>query len=289
MFYLSLDDDLLQLFTDVPLAWAAGRLPTAAGSRPRDTSEDDAIHLPMLSKAVAAAQRRAEQAHHTMRAQTLRFDEVIAPQRDEVYATREEILHADAGTLEQLARRRVTQALDALVDRWLPARTVDEVEAVELAGMLGDLPRLVDVDGKDGEASLRAQLTAADTREQVLAAVQTAGQRRYDRRVVEVGDEMWVMAARSMMLEIIDRRWVALLADLDRIRDAIGWRSLAQKDPVAEFTREAHGRFTRFAQQLKVDQAWALLAAPMTVNRTAGGGTPAGAATEETDGGPAGG
>ena len=265
LFCLSLEDELLTLFADLPLDWAA----TMLASR-QETGADAPVEHPLMGKAVQSAQRRIEEQHAQVRAETLAFDEIVAEQRTVVYEMRDRLLHAPSGTLDAWARRRAYRTVS---DAALNYVVRGGVESGNRQHLIGDLATLIDLDTPVDASvadrhvgTLREALTHVDEPDEVDVVVGQAVEAAFDARAALIDDAaMWAQVVRTAALQTLDRHWVDLLVDLERVKDAIGWRQLGQRDPKVEFAREASVRFTEFERQLSRNQTATWLTARLSV------------------------
>ena len=227
-FYLSLADDLMRLFNT-----GAARALMASDSIP----DDMAIESRVVSNSIKQAQTHVESRNAEIRKNVFKYDIVLNEQRESIYADRRAILEGDdlgekvqgfiAGAIEDVVASHTVGApddwdvdtLETELKQLFPMTiTVDEI--VEDAGGLGkvgpdDLVRELHADAK----------LAYEHREELLGEEAT---RELERRVV---------------LQVIDRKWRDHLYEMDSLKDGIGLRAMAQRDPLVEYQREGYAMF----------------------------------------------
>lgn len=228
-FYLSLEDPLLSAFPSEAIQRMATNLRIPAG---------EALEHRWVSKAIAAAQRQMEARSYNARKQILEFDNVIAAQRQVIYAQRDTVLAAAdvAGTVTSMRRA----ALHALFDAFIPEGSHEadwDITGAERA--LAD------------EYELRIpiqQMLAEDPqleRDVLRARVMAAADDAFLAKESAIGEANMRMFEKMALLQVLDRHWRAQLASLEHLQHGIHLRGYANKDPKQEYKREAFGLFER--------------------------------------------
>ncbi len=236
-FYLSLEDSLLRIFASDRVSGLMQRL---------GMQEGEAIESGMVSRVIENAQRKVEAHNFDMRKQLLEYDDVANDQRKVIYRQRNELLEAD-DISETIAALREDVVSD-LVSRYIPPGSIDEqwdvpgLEKVLRAELALDLPiaKWLEEDDDLAEEGLRRRIHEAleerfrDKEEQVKAI-------GVDMREVE----------KSFLLQVLDAHWRDHLAAMDYLRQGIGLRSMAQRNPKQEFKREAFQMFSEMLDGVK--------------------------------------
>ncbi len=234
-FYLSLDDQLLRIFSGDRVSAIMERLKMPEG---------EAIEHAMVTRAIENAQRKVEGRNFDIRKQLLEFDDVSNDQRKVIYEQRNELLEAtDIGETITAMRGDV---LSSLIATHIPPGSVEEQwdipslekEITEETGL--DLPigKWLEENPDLHEETLRERIfEAADKSylaKEELASANTM--RQFERAV---------------MLQSIDNHWREHLAALDHLRQGIHLRSYAQKNPKQEYKREAFQLFEALLNTVK--------------------------------------
>ena len=226
-FYLSFEDPLLRLFALDRAAAILNRLAPEPGV---------AIEANILTRQIENAQRKVEGRNFDMRKQVLEYDDVANDQRRVLYHQRNEIL-GNKDISEMLQEWRAT-VIGGIVDMYMPADSMEEQWDIPamMAKLAGEFNVHVDVSGWLKEDNT---LENEDVKERVLAQVDAEYQAKKDL----VGDEIFSNFERSVVLQVVDTQWREHLAAMDYLRQGIGLRGYAQKDPKQEYKREAFAMF----------------------------------------------
>ena len=226
-FYLSFEDPLLRLFALDRAAAILNRLAPEPGV---------AIEANILTRQIENAQRKVEGRNFDMRKQVLEYDDVANDQRRVLYHQRNEIL-GNKDISEMLQEWRAT-VIGGIVDMYMHADSMEEQWDIPamMAKLAGEFNVHVDVSGW-----LKADNTLEneEVKERVLAQVDAEYQAKKDL----VGDEVFSNFERSVVLQVVDTQWREHLAAMDYLRQGIGLRGYAQKDPKQEYKREAFAMF----------------------------------------------
>lgn len=234
-FYLSLDDQLLRIFSGERVSAIMARL---------NMPEGEAIEHAMVTRAIENAQRKVEGRNFDIRKQLLEFDDVANDQRKVIYEQRNELLEAqDVGTTIQAMRHDV---LNSLFETYVPPGSVEEQ---------WDIPSL--------EKNLVADTGLDLPISQWLEENPDLHEETLRERIVELADasyaEKEALAGadnirnfeRAVMLQSLDNHWREHLAALDHLRQGIHLRSYAQKNPKQEYKREAFQLFEGLLNTVK--------------------------------------
>ena len=226
-FYLSFEDPLLRLFALDRAAAILNRLAPEPGV---------AIEANILTRQIENAQRKVEGRNFDMRKQVLEYDDVANDQRRVLYHQRNEIL-GNKDISEMLQEWRAT-VIGGIVDMYMPADSMEEQWDIPamMAKLAGEFNVHVDV---SGWLKVDNTLENEEVKERVLAQVDAEYQAKKDL----VGDEVFSNFERSVVLQVVDTQWREHLAAMDYLRQGIGLRGYAQKDPKQEYKREAFAMF----------------------------------------------
>ena len=237
-FYLSMEDSLMRIFGDPERTKA---LLARAGMR-----EGEAIESRLLSRQIERAQRKVEAHNFDIRKNLLEYDDVANDQRKVVYVMRNDLMEADE-VEESIAAIR-EEVVEGVVHQHIPPGSLDELwdedgltQALEAEfGVRADVARWARED---------ATLTAEAITERCVDEVDKA----YEKKVGDIGAELMRGVEKQVMLRQLDFHWKEHLAAMDHLRQGIGLRSYAQKNPKQEYKREAFDMFGEMIEQVKHD------------------------------------
>ena len=226
-FYLSLEDDLMRIFASGTVASLMDRL---------RLPEDLPIENKMVTRAIETAQKNVEANNFEVRKNLLKYDDVMNTQREVVYGERRRILNGE--DIHARVEEMIEEVIEAALERYLdPDVHPSEWDLEGLFRYLGTIypvtftPGEVDVERVTVQA-LRDAL-CEDARESYAAREAEFAEQGQDMRELE----------RLVMLRVIDNRWRDHLYDMDHLRDSVGLRSFAGRDPLVEYQNEAFQTF----------------------------------------------
>ena len=228
-FYLSLTDDLMRLFNSQA---AAGLMNRAS------VPDDQAIESKVVSRAIASAQSQVEGRNAEIRKNILKYDDVMNRQREAIYADRLQILEGEdiSGTFSDF----LDEVIDSNVRRFLADENVEDWDLEGLWSQLKTIyPIGLEVSEVLEEAGSRSKVKLDWLVEEVLSDARLA----YQRRTVEIGEQLMRELERRVMLSVIDRKWRDHLYEMDYLKEGIGLRAMAQRDPLVEYQREGYVMF----------------------------------------------
>ncbi|MDN5686681.1 MAG: preprotein translocase subunit SecA [Brachybacterium sp.] len=238
-FYLSLQDDLMRLFN----SGAAESLLARGGV-------DESIPLTgrMVSGAIERAQNSIESRNAEIRKNVLKYDDVLTKQRKKLYQERSQILEGE--DLDSHVERFIDEVIGGTVDEHTKGRTPEDVDLEELWGALRPAyPVSITADELIEEVGGKENLGADVLREEILADARVA----YETRQEELGEEGLHQLQRRVLLSVMDRRWREHLYEMDYLKEGIGLRAMAQRDPLIEYEREGHLMFNDMIAGIKED------------------------------------
>ncbi len=228
-FYLSLEDDLLRIFGGDRLKSLMERFGMEDGQP---------IEAKMVSNAIERAQRRVEAHNFDIRKHLLEYDNVMNKQREVIYAQRRQILAGE--NLEE----DLLEMAEELVEDMVAEHTQDKVAED------WDLKALEDAFQRQFGFRPPALAQADGDLTDYLADLVRA---RFARKKEEIGPDLFRHLEQMIMLQIVDNHWKEHLLSMDHLRDGIGLRGYAQKDPLREYQREGYDMFMDLIQRIKAD------------------------------------
>ena len=237
-FYLSMEDNLMRIFGDPTRTKA---LLSRAGMR-----EGEAIESRLLTRQIERAQRKVESHNFDIRKNLLEYDDVANDQRRVVYHQRSELMAAD-DIKDSIAAIR-EEVVGDLVDQFIPPGSLDDMwdtagltHALERELVLQfDVTKLVQDDPRINAEGIRARC---------VELVQQA----YNEKEQNIGSQLMRLVEKEIMLRQLDLHWKEHLAAMDYLRQGIGLRGYAQKNPKQEYKREAFEMFGQMLEQVKHD------------------------------------
>ncbi|HWL02673.1 MAG TPA: preprotein translocase subunit SecA [Microbacteriaceae bacterium] len=232
-FYLSLEDDLMRLFN-------AG----AAEVLMRGAPDDVAIESKMVSRAIRSAQSQVEARNAEIRKNVLKYDDVLNRQREAIYGDRRRILEGD--NLSERAQAFLEQVIGDVVVSHAGEGAADTWDLDVLWTELRTLYP-VSITSEEVLEESGGKLSTATLQRELVSDAKVAYQAREDR----LGSEAMRELERRVVLSVIDRRWRDHLYEMDYLKDGIGLRAMAQRDPLVEYQREGYAMFQSMMGQIR--------------------------------------
>jgi preprotein translocase subunit SecA len=236
-FYLSLTDDLMRLFNSAAAESLMGR-----GSVP----DDLAIESKVVSRAIRSAQSQVESRNAEIRKNVLKYDDVLNRQREAIYGDRRHILEGD--DLQDRTSKFLEDVITEVVDVHTSDGHADDWDLEALWTELGTLyPVSITIDELLSEAGSRNRVTTAFLTEEILSDARV----QYEARTTALGEPAMRELERRVVLSVIDRRWRDHLYEMDYLKDGIGLRAMAQRDPLVEYQREGFALYQSMMGQIR--------------------------------------
>ena len=236
-FFLSMEDSLMRIFGSERVSSLMQKL---------GMEEGEAIEHPWVTRAIANSQKKVEGRNFDIRKQLLEYDDVANEQRKVVYTQRNQLMDVDdiSEHIDSMREEVVNQA----IDQYVPPESLEEqwdVAGLESAfesdfGIKAPVAKWLEEDDSLHEESLRAKLKAA---------VEDA----YRAKEKAVGAEVMRHLEKAVMLRVLDDQWKEHLANMDYLRQGIGLRGYAQKNPKQEYKRESFEMFTEMLARVRHD------------------------------------
>ncbi len=226
-FYLSLEDNLMRIFGSDRVSGLMQKL---------GMEEGEAIEHPWVTRAIENAQRKVEGRNFDIRKQLLEYDDVANEQRKIVYEERNRLMEVD-DISENIETMR-GEVVESVNDRHIPPQSLEEqwnIEALEKDleaefGLTLPLAQWLETESELHEETLR---------ERIAGEIASA----YQRKVDEYGAPVIRHLEKWITLQVLDSQWKEHLAAMDHLRQGIGLRGYAQKNPKQEYKREAFEMF----------------------------------------------
>lgn len=234
-FYLSLEDDLLRIFGAERISGIMDKI---------GIEEDQPIEHKYISRAIENAQKRVEGQNFDIRKHLLDYDDVMNRQRKVIYEQRKKVLRGD--NLWTDVEEMIAEIVDDLLSEYVNEKaSKDEWNFKGLEDALlkhfNIKMDLVDIE--------QSQPVNASIREFIIERVQKL---LHDKEK-DFGKELMDYLMKAIMLQAIDVQWKEHLLAMDHLREGIGLRGYAQKDPVREYQREGYEMFMEMIYRIKID------------------------------------
>lgn len=237
-FFISTEDTLMRIFGSDRLKRMMDRL---------GIPDDMPIENRLVSRSIETAQRKVEGHNFDIRKHLVEYDDVMNKHREVIYKKRNEILKFDETQLRAESLRQIHQELEQIVsfhtnnenNQWEIDQLYDSVDALFTVPLEARI-RLSEIDtiGQGKDLSVAA-------REKMVAYLQTLADKAYTELEERIGaTEQMRLIERGMMLRTIDGLWIDHLDQMAYLRQGIGLRGYAQRDPLVEYKREAFILFT---------------------------------------------
>ncbi len=236
-FYLSLEDNLIRIFASERMASLMQRL---------GMKEGEVIEHPWVTKAIGNAQRKVEARNFDIRKHLLEFDNVINDQREVVYDQRNQIM--DTSDLSDHVQTMREEVVARIFSTYIPPESMEEqwnTEGLEQALLetFGLQPAVRDWLEKEPEI----------LEETLLERVQQGVVEMLEAKEAEVTPPAMRQLEQDLLLMTLDMHWKEHLAMMDHLRQGIGLRSYAQKNPKQEYKREAFSMFQEMLERTEHD------------------------------------
>ncbi len=232
-FFLSPEDDLMRIFGGENMQKMMMRL---------GFKEGEVIENPLINKAVENSQKKVEGRNFDIRKQLLEYDDVMNQQREVIYSQRRELLEADdvhdviENMAEELARDVANRFVQGRPDEW-DAEGLQQAIA-EHFGIAADAQAWFDADDVE---------TAEDVVDKVVDLVREGLARKEE----ELTSEQFRPLEKWLLLSVLDHHWKEHLLAMDHLRQSVGLRGYAQKQPIQEYKRESFELFSGLIDRVR--------------------------------------
>ena len=246
-FYLSMEDDLMRMFA----SGLAQRI-MSSGAYPDDVP----LESKMVTRGIAGAQRQVESRNYEIRKNVLKYDDVMTEQREKVYSERRRVL--DGEDLEPQIEAFRAQAVSSIVNAGTAEGRPDEWDLDALWDELGrlypvGLTQDEVVEALGGKDALTSERLIDELSEDVAVAYEDAEARIEANALAhaQLGDEPMRTLERRILLAVVDKRWREHLYEMDYLKEGIGLRAMAQRDPLVEYANEGARMFRAMMEGIR--------------------------------------
>jgi preprotein translocase subunit SecA len=236
-FYLSLEDSLMRIFASDRVSGLMQKL---------GMQEGEAIEHPWVTKAIENAQKKVEAHNFDIRKNLLEYDDVANDQRKVIYDQRNELMEIES----------ISDTIDSLWTEQLQNVYSQYIQP-------GSLEEQWDIDGLESgvfelfglRVQIKKKLESDDDlyEETLFAAIEAETMATYVEKRQVLGSEIISSIEKDVMLSVLDSNWKDHLAAMDYLRQGIGLRGYAQKNPKQEYKREAFEMFSEMLESIKRD------------------------------------
>ena len=233
-FLLSLQDDLMRIFGSDRLENMLGKLGLEKG---------EAIVHPWINKAVEKAQGKVEAHNFEIRKQLLKFDDVMNDQRKVIFDQRKEIMRSD--DISEMVVDMRYEVIEAVVFKSIPNESYHDQWDGD--GLSADVKNYLGLD-----VPIKKWIKEDGIIEkEIISRLTELSNNFMAERAVKIGVDVFRQAEKTLMLQVLDQSWKDHLLMLDQMRQSIGLRAYAQKDPLNEYKREAFELFEDMLDKLR--------------------------------------
>ncbi|AZZ39279.1 preprotein translocase subunit SecA [Acidipropionibacterium jensenii] len=229
-FYLSLQDELMRLFKPevIERAMVTLKMP-----------DDVPIESKWVSRQIESAQKQVEAQNFEMRKNVLKYDDVMNRQRHAIYADRRKVLegadveHELRATTDRVVETAVRNLTEGYAEDWDLDNVWKEMATI--------YPVSID----------KTDFADCEDQDELVEAFVADAQSAYDAREESLGADTMRELERQVLLTVLDRKWREHLYEMDYLREGIGLRAMAQRDPLVEYQREGGQMFNQMMDAFK--------------------------------------
>ncbi len=236
-FYLSLEDDLLRKFGSQRLRGIVDGL---------GLEDDEAIEASMLTSAIERAQRTVEGNNFKARKNVLEYDDVMNVQRKVVYAERNKVL--DGNDFKASYERQIDSFIERTVDQYIAGE--EYPEDWNIKGLIEYMEQFF---LPAGELEYTKDEIDELTRKKLISDLRAVADKQYALKEEEFGAERLRELERVILLRVVDSKWMDHIDDMERLRQGIGLRAYAQRDPIIEYKEEGYIMYEAMLQSINED------------------------------------
>jgi preprotein translocase subunit SecA len=232
-FYVSLEDDLMRLFGSESIEGLLDRL---------GMDDEMPIENKIISKRIENAQKKVEAHNFDIRKNVLRYDDVINQQREVIYGERKKVLYGD--NLKDTISSMIDDVIEPLVDGFAGEEKYSD--EWDLNGIIAYVEQNI-IPNSDFKAENILGMTKIELKDLLKEKTHDF----YEAREQELGGELIRELEKTIMLKVIDEKWMDHIDSMDQLRNGIGLRGYGQKDPLIEYKFEAFEAFQTMILSIK--------------------------------------
>ena len=228
-FYISLDDDLMKIFGGSIITKVYNKI---------GVSDDMPIESRILTKTVESSQKKVEGRNFSIRKNVLQYDDVMNKQRVIIYKQRREVLDGESLSTE------IGNMIDAVVNTIVPQYITEESKDIE--GLKKEVFTEFGIESLD---ILKQEKFEA---EDVIKELSEKAHNIYNTKSEKFGESMRELE-RVITLKIVDEKWMEHIDNMDELKNGVGLRAYAQKDPVVVYRMEGFDMFDEMVYDIQYD------------------------------------
>ena len=231
-FFLSLEDDLLRLFISDSRRALFDKIGMG----------EDHIEHKMLSRGIENAQKRIESRNFDARKNLLEYDDVSNDQRQAIYSLRNQLLEEE--DISETINVLIDEQFNLITNSYIP------VDSVESQWKSEDLESFLKND-YSLETDIKNKIFANKKLipESIASEIVKLAREQYKKKYNELGENR-LLLEKQVMLQLLDVHWKEHLAEIDHLRNSVGLRAYAQKNPKNEFKKEAYTMFESMLSEI---------------------------------------
>ena len=231
-FFLSLEDDLLRLFISDSRRALFDKIGMG----------EDHIEHKMLSRGIENAQKRIESRNFDARKNLLEYDDVSNDQRQAIYSLRNQLLEEE--DISETINVLIDEQFNLITNSYIP------VDSVESQWKSGDLESFLKND-YSLETDIKNKIITNKKLipESIASEIVKLAREQYKKKYNELGENR-LLLEKQVMLQLLDVHWKEHLAEIDHLRNSVGLRAYAQKNPKNEFKKEAYTMFESMLSEI---------------------------------------
>jgi preprotein translocase subunit SecA len=234
-FYISLEDDLMRIFASERISKVMDKL---------GWEEGEPIEAKLITKSIENAQKQVEARNFDIRKHLLEYDDVLNTQRDVVYTKRKEILAGE--NLKENLYEMIDELLQDIASIYVSEK--QNAQDLDLKGLGEAIHQSFNVQVDFDSLSLNGVKNA-----ELIDRVKDRVIRSYEEKENEIGSDTMRQIERYVMLQTLDYLWKDHLLNMDHLREGIGLRGYAQKDPLYEYKKEGYEMFSDMMNRFNQD------------------------------------
>ena len=228
-FYISLDDDLMKIFGGSIITKVYNKI---------GVSDDMPIESRILTKTVESSQKKVEGRNFSIRKNVLQYDDVMNKQRVIIYKQRREVLDGENLSTE------IGNMIDSVVNTIVPQYITEESKDIE--GLKKEIFTEFGIESLD---ILKQEKFEA---EDVIKELSEKAHNIYNTKSEKFGESMRELE-RVVTLKIVDEKWMEHIDNMDELKNGVGLRAYAQKDPVVVYRMEGFDMFDEMVYDIQYD------------------------------------
>ena len=228
-FYISLDDDLMKIFGGSIITKVYNKI---------GVSDDMPIESRILTKTVESSQKKVEGRNFSIRKNVLQYDDVMNKQRVIIYKQRREVLDGESLSTE------IGNMIDSVVNTIVPQYITEESKDIE--GLKKEIFTEFGIESLD---VLKQEKFEA---EDVIKELSEKAHNIYNTKSEKFGESMRELE-RVITLKIVDEKWMEHIDNMDELKNGVGLRAYAQKDPVVVYRMEGFDMFDEMIYAIQYD------------------------------------